>query len=515
MNDKLFSVSSVAIINLLGMVTGFLINSYLAYRFGASFETDAYLISSMVPAFFIYMMGFDSLKGLARTLFIDISFGRRSEDLSKVFSNLFNLTFVVGLLISIIAILISSLLVKLMAPGASDETHALAISLCRVMIPSILFIGLANLNTSILNMWHKFFFPSLAIFSQKVSILAFLIALCSVIGIHSAAIGMLVGSLVSLFVLSLAIFRSGIIKYSFCLDLRSPLLRDITRLFSPLLLLLLVMQVNGAVTQFLGSFFPQGTITRIGYAKTVASVMIPVVVTPVLSVYLNDLCGYMSKDRSEALIKCYNEAFRVLVLLLAMLITFQLSFSRDIVALLFRRGAFSGTDAAVTSQYYILFLIGIPFQSYGLLCNYLLLAAKRTDLILMVGIFTVCTNALVSTLLSWLIGSEGIVIGTSSSWLIHALIFHLQARKVILGQLLAGSWRWVLKLLCLLGFIYIVISYLWNPVHVDSMSDSWNNITNLLIGGGVVFLMFIALSVLLGIDEVRKVTSIARKRLFW
>jgi putative peptidoglycan lipid II flippase len=512
MKGRLLSISSVAVLNFFGMVAGFFVNSFLAYSFGAGFETDAYLIASMVPTFFVYMMGFDSLKGLARTLFIDVSKNRK-EGLSAAFCNLFNATLVAGVLISVIAFFLTPLIVKLLAPGSSDETHILATSLCKIMIPSIFLIALANLSSSILNMWNQFFLPSFGIFFQKVIIIFSIVAFCSIIGIYSAAIGMLVGAIFSLLIIMLPIFLSDKIIYSFKLDMSSAILKDFVKLFSPLIFLMLIMQVNSAVIQFLGSFYEQGTITKLNYAKSVASLIIPVIVTPVLSVYLNDFCTHVSEKDTAGLVQRYRFVYRVLLLFLGFVILLQFSFPKNIISILFQRGAFTANDVNATSLYYIIFLIGVPFQAYGLLANYLLLAAKRTDLILKVGIYTVCANLAFSTLLACAYGPVGIVIGASAAWFVHALVFHMQAKNIVQIPLLENCFKWTFKIFFLLLLILVGMLFIWHPVQFSNFDANWNNILNISLGGIVAMTFFVIFLIIFKVEEGLQAIKTTRRYL--
>ncbi len=509
--SKFFSVGSVSLFNILGIICGFLINTYLAYKFGAGEKTDAYMIAFSIPSLFIYLVGFDSIKGITRTIFVDLLNKSNLEEVALAFQELFNMIIVVGLIAVVFAVYSSDVIVKIIAPGVSSNVSIEASMLCKIMLPSVLFAGMANVLAAILNVWERFFFTSLALFVQKSVILLWVILFCGSLGIYSAAWGMLLGALFSLLVLFVSFKKITNISFKFVLNFKSPTVKEFITLFKPLFFLLLLMQVNNVLIQFLGSFYFHGTITQLGYGKTVASLILPVLVTPILSVYLNDLTRYASSGEIDRLVLTIQKIVRAVMFLLAIVLIIQICNTGPIISILFQRGAFNGADVNKTALFYSFFILGIPFQVYGLINNYALLALKRTDLILFVGVCTAITNVSMSYLLSKLIGAQGIALGAAISWVVYAGVFHLQLRKAVGRPLLVGNSVWFFKLIVVVIVLSAIGIRFIFPFSDNLLIPLITKMSYLFVRMVILILFFCVTTYIFGMKEIAVYTPVLGK----
>jgi len=177
---------------LLSRLFGFFREMVIANRFGATGETDAYLVAFSVPV------------GVAMAVAAGISAGfipvlnsylvqQDREDANKVANTLINIVFVVLALTVGAAMAGAPFLVRLLAPGFSGEALALTVEMIRIMFPALAFVSLMGIASGFLNSHRHFLFPALGPLIASVFIIGAAVILGPAMGIRGLAVGTLAG----------------------------------------------------------------------------------------------------------------------------------------------------------------------------------------------------------------------------------------------------------------------------------------------------------------------------------
>ena len=118
------SMSLVMIAALLSRFLGFLREMAIAYRFGVSMETDAYLVAMLLPTVLFYAFS-DALKNT----FISIFTSFKSEKDAPLFLNTLTFYLAAGLLLfSLLGVFLAPQIVLVLAPGLAGEAGRLAVA---------------------------------------------------------------------------------------------------------------------------------------------------------------------------------------------------------------------------------------------------------------------------------------------------------------------------------------------------------------------------------------------------
>ncbi len=139
-------------------VLGFLEKVLLARQFGTGPEVEAYLIAFSVP-FGLAIVLRDLLEPTLLPVFMRLSgrADRRAWRLAALIAT------VLGCGLIVVVILGSgtaSGLVHLLAPGFGAERNALTVRLLRLLMPALLFLGLANVTSTLLHAEKRFVLPA-------------------------------------------------------------------------------------------------------------------------------------------------------------------------------------------------------------------------------------------------------------------------------------------------------------------------------------------------------------------
>ncbi|WJH35161.1 hypothetical protein N6H14_03465 [Paenibacillus sp. CC-CFT747] len=130
----------VTIILGLGTMLALFREMVIAYQFGASSTTDAYLVAMIIPTLFI-----ESIKGSFTKTFITVFVYYRAQHKKKeswIMTNVVLSFFILGLtLLTLIAIIFTPAIVGTIAPNYFGELQELTINLTRYLLPTLFLEG--------------------------------------------------------------------------------------------------------------------------------------------------------------------------------------------------------------------------------------------------------------------------------------------------------------------------------------------------------------------------------------
>jgi putative peptidoglycan lipid II flippase len=151
----------VVLLNLLSRVLGFVRDAVIAREFGASGATDAYLVAYTLPYALQAVLGMAFVSVIVPVITTYLVKGEK-RTAWQVVSIVFNWVILILIALTAIGILAAPMLIKLLAPGFSLETHELTVVLTRIIFPSIIFMGAGMLLTGVLNASGIFGVPAFA-----------------------------------------------------------------------------------------------------------------------------------------------------------------------------------------------------------------------------------------------------------------------------------------------------------------------------------------------------------------
>ena len=162
----------------LAAALGLAFQSLLAYWFGAGAETDAYFMSLSIFAFLAKLLMLTQLKSLALPLYQRL---RRGDPAGAdaLAGGLFRLSLLALGALSAVALLAAPLLVDLLAPGYEGRMRELTVTLVRIRVPGLLFLGAITVGMAVLESRGRF---GVTVSAQKLVPAALSLALLLAVG---------------------------------------------------------------------------------------------------------------------------------------------------------------------------------------------------------------------------------------------------------------------------------------------------------------------------------------------
>jgi len=344
----------VSIIFAVSALLGFLREIVLAAYFGTSSEIDALLVAMLIPNFFLGLLGEASLGAAVVPVFLRYIAPQATPDQRRIVGSAFALISMVLVPLAAIAILLAPALAKIFAPGFSEDGLRLTALLMRIMLPSVLFLGLANFITGILHSFRRFGAAAASGVIWNLAIVVTTVPLAQRFGIVAPALGVLLGSMLQLAIMLPSLSKSGFLT-AFGLSFREPALARIWTVFWPILAGALLVQLMQIADKVIASFLPAGSIAALNYASRIAggpsrifAMAAAVVLFPSFAKDVSDETGDIAQRVARG--------FNVTALLTLPWAALFIALGTPIVAVLLQRGAF---DARAT------LVVALPLAVYS------------------------------------------------------------------------------------------------------------------------------------------------------
>lgn len=519
-NKGLFKVVSlIAIVTILSKVAGFARDLVVANAYGASLTSDAYFYAYQIPALALILLG--GLGGPFHTATIAV-FGKRlvdnkdsiPEHENKLLSSFVTITFVGFSILALLVGIYALPIIKIITPGATLELQELAAQLLVMMSPIIVIGGLVGIFYGVLNVYGKYFWPSLSPLLASIAIIVAVMGFGGMYGATALGIGTLIGSFGMLLCQLPDFFKTKFkIRPSFNFKLDG--FKKIGELLFPAMIGTTIGQANIYVDMFFVSGLPAGGWTSIVYANRLLQLPIGVLVTAMLVPIFPLFTEFVAKKDFDNLRKYAHLTVLSLWMISFPMLVFILLFSVDGIRVLLQRGLFDHNDTLMVSHALVFLSFSIiPYMARDTLTR-VFYAYDDSKTPLFVGMFAIVVNALMDWLLVGPFGVGGITLSTTIVTLVNMILLTILIRRKVKDISLRKMILPLVKI-TFASLVMAAVCYLANDLWVRFVPDSTllvllKLIILAFIGFGVYFLT----TVLVGLEEskrlVDKIASYSRK----
>jgi putative peptidoglycan lipid II flippase len=414
-------VQAAAIIslgNVLSRLLGLAREVVIADLFGASGYVSIFRVAAtLIQTLYDFLVG-----GLVSAALVPVfsEHAGRREDLWRLASTVFSGLALVLAAAVILLELLAPQVVWLLGPGYDPALQANAVQMVRLILPAVLFLGLAGILTGLLYSLKRFTYPAFttAAYNAAIILVAVLLTpfLPEAVRIYSLIVGILIGA-ASQVVLQLLGLRDAHLRWT--INLRHPALKQILRLYVPVVGGLVVSIIGVTIDRNLASRTGEQSLAWMQDATVLVQFPLGLVVTAISFAILPHLSGAGSGEEFRSTLALGLK----LVLLLILPATVGLFFlSAPIVGLLFQHGAFVSNDTLNTSRALQLYLIGLPFAAIDQPLVFAFYARKNTLTPNIVAVIGVAAYLLVALTLIQPFGMLGLVLANSAQLTVHAVV---------------------------------------------------------------------------------------------
>jgi putative peptidoglycan lipid II flippase len=480
-------IASAALIimvgNLASRLLGLVREQVMAWLFGATGATDAFVAASIVPT-----MVYDFLVGGAISAALVPVFVEAAEDEARLWRLVSAILSLAGLLLlgtATVLALSAEVLIGVLGAGFEPWQHAEAVAMVRVMMVAVVLQGLAGVLMAALYARNRFAVPSFApaVYNGAVILMAGL--LHGLLGVQALVVGVVLGAFGQL-VLQLVGLRP--LRYRPSLDLRLPEVRAILRLYAPVAAGLLVSFIGITIDRYLASQLEAGSMTVMAYATRLIQFPLGLVGTAtsmaVLPTLARHAAGLLGPD-AELERLGYRDTLRYgikIVLLLMIPATVGLAMlSEPLVRLLFEHQAFTSYDTARTATVFLFYAPQLPFTALDQVLIYAYYARRDTVTPVLVGVLSIGIYLVVALTTRDSLGVYGLALANTAQNSLHGLILLALIWRLLRGLDLPELLGYSARILLAASFM---AAALWSGAHLlqPALDQSLPGLIALLAG---------------------------------
>lgn len=430
----------VTLVLCLGYTVSFLKESVIANYFGAGASVDAYTIALQIPVVLFSFVAV-AIRSVVLPLYTDVRLNCGDSESREYISVLITILSVASLVFIILIFCLSPSVIKLFAPGFSDETNAEAALLLKILCPTILTTIISNICTSVLNVHGKFVLPSLAVLALNTTLIVAVLILHSWMGIASAAVGQVIGCSVEIVFLYL-LMRKHVSVY-FKLDLHNRHMITSMKMSLPVIWSTSLAEITAMINRIVASFLLVGSIAVLNYATKINSVFMSFFTTAIATIIYPMYAESAAKKDMSTLCNRVNKTLSAYVLFLIPMTCLIVCLKKEIIVAAFARGAFDMSAIDRTQELLGWLSLGLIFMGFRESLTKVFYSLKDTKIPAKNATMGFCVNIALACSLPFFMGVQGLAIATVvtaiviSMGLVHKL--HRAYNEIRLAELLNNT----------------------------------------------------------------------------
>ena len=490
---------TVLIINLISRLLGFVRDAVIAREFGASGATDAYLVAYTLPYSLQAILGMAFL-----TVMVPVVTGYflrgEEEEGWKVVSSMINGTALVLGVITVLGIIFAPQLIRIMAPGFSQEKVELTAYLSRIMFPSIVFMAIGMLLTGVLNAGKIFAVPAFAPAFANIIVILTVILLGAQYRIEGLAMGTLAG-FVGFLLIQIPSLAKIKFRYYFKFDYKHPVVGKLALAVVPVSLSIAVNQILLALNRFFASSLSEGSITALDFADRLMNLPLGIFVAAVSTAIFPVLAEEASRKEEGVFAQTVTRGLGAVTVAMLPAAMGLIVLSTPVIQLLFQRGAFDYEATRLTAIALSYFSLGLwPIGANTILTKaFYALGDLKTPLLY--GGVSIGVNIGLSFLLLPVLGHGGLALANSLAAVANMILLFVHLQKIIPSLKLLPLVDTTLKSLAAALIMAVVVFFLTQATNGFAAASTKALLIQVILASGIGALVYFGLVLVLQVDE--------------
>ncbi|MEG0844242.1 MAG: murein biosynthesis integral membrane protein MurJ [Romboutsia sp.] len=418
MNKLVKATTILFLITILSKFFGFFRETILVSIYGASMISDAYITSMKIPSTLFAIIA-SALSTTFIPIFCDIDKNEGKEKSLKFANNVFNIVILLSLFLAIIGFIFAEPLVKVFAIDFDGEKLKLTVQFTKIMVFSMIFIGLNSMMTCWLQIKEKYHIPGLMGFPYNIIIIASILISVKV-DIEILAIGTLL-AIISQFLFQLPYASKCGYKYELYVNFKDENIKKIIYLLLPVIIGVGVGEINGIIDGTLASTLGDGIITVLNSANKLNDFVTGLFIATIISV-IYPILSKLSQSNEKEFKKIIIQSINILLLLLIPISIGAIVLSVPVVRVVFERGKFDYNSTILTAQALKYYAIGITAGGITTVLNRVFYSMQDTKTPMINSVISIIINIVLNLILINYMGHRGLALATSISAIIRVIL---------------------------------------------------------------------------------------------
>lgn len=475
----------IMICTIISKVLGFGRELALAYFYGASSISDAYLISLTIPGVIFSFIGTGIATGFI-PIYTDILNNKSEKEANIYMNNIINILLVVSTIIIAVTLLFTEEIVKLFAAGFNGDTLKLTMEFTKIYIFGIYFSGIIHIFTGFLQINNKFTIPSMigVVFN-------ILVIVAIIIGAKSnnyiIIVGTLIAKIIEVIIIIPYVYKQRY-RYKFILTFKDENIKKMIYLSIPLILGVSVNQINVLVDRTIASSISIGGISALNYANRLNLFIQGVFVMSIATAMYPNISKMASENNIEGLKDRIFSAISAINILVVPCTIGAIIFSKEIVEILFGRGAFSSDAIKMTSIALVYYSIGMIGFGLREILSRLFYSMQDTKTPMINAAIAMGLNIILNIILAKKLGIGGLALATSISAIVCTILLMINLRVKIGKFDTIGMLKSFSKIIIASIIMGVISKYIYLNIF-NIFNQNISLIMSIIIGASVYFII--------------------------
>lgn len=510
-NKTAKTVFIIIVFTVVSKVLGYVREALIAAKFGSGIETDTFFIALSAVTLVINMIT-KAVNTTTIPVLSEVEAAEGKEGKNRHANNLVNITLMFSVLLVALAWVFAPLLLKVLAYGFKGEQHAYAIKLLRIGLFSILFTGIMGVFRGYLQSETSFWESALTSLPFNFVYIIFLLLLSGKYGITGLMVANVFAVLAQLLIQVPGLIRVRY-KYSLGFDLKDRYVKKVFSLLPPILISIVINDINVMVDTALASTLVTGSISALKYASRINNMVTGIFVSAIITVVFPLLSQEAHRDNYDRFKNVVAQGINSILLIIIPAAVGIMVLAHPIVKVAFERGAF---DAQATNMtvgaltFYAIGLIGIALKSF---VNRIFYSLQDTRTPMINGLITVGINVVFNFILIKFMAHRGLALATAIASIVSTIILLWSLKKKIGNLGFTSSIITGLKSLIAAGIMGVVIYLLHNPLRSVIGGGSIGGLVTLTITISIGALVYTLGVYLLRVKEISWLLGIVKRKL--
>jgi len=502
----------IALFSILSRLLGLFRDRLLSSTFGAGQTLDAYYAAFRLPDLIFNTLILGALSSAFIPIFLKY-WNRNKEEAWRITNSVFNILFLIVLVLGLIAFVFAPSVVKYLVPGFDLGTQSLTISFTRIMLIGILFFTCSNIASSVLNSFRRFLAYSLAPLMYNLGIIfgiVFLVPKTS-LGLNGLAWGVVLGAAGHFLIQVPALLKTGY-RWQPIIKSHKAIKRIIT-LMLPRCFALAVSQLNFVVTTIIASTITIGAVAIYSLAFNLFNVPIGIFgISLAISIFPVLSKSFAIGDKKTFVLQLSKTICRILYLIIP-ITAIYLALRTQIVRLILGAGVFSWRDTVLTANALGFFSISLLAQSLIPLFSKAFYATHNTLTPVKIAVVSFIVNIIGCLVLGSLMGISGLALAFSLASFVNLILLYYFFHKKALAlpnKNIGGSFLRAIGLSLVMLIVVQISKGLFGSL-VDMQTFIGVSIQT-VIAGTAGLLFYFVVSLLLHFPEVEIITQFLKRK---
>lgn len=399
----------------------------LAYVYGATPVSDAYIVAFSIPTIIFAGIGSAMLTSYISS-YARIR-QRNPKRLRRFTDSVITMVIIISLVIMTVFWLFKRPIVRLFAMGFEDEVLNIAVSLAQVIIISLLPIGIYFILQGYLQIHGSYFAVGMVSAPLNICVISSLF-LSEYYGQGVLGWGVVAGYCAS-FLMLYAAAKQHRFSYRPNFRFNTPEIRRLLVVVLPIFLGKAITELNTMIDRTIASVLPSGSVSALSYGNRIIGFVTAVFVISVTTAAFPQMSRLSAMKSHRKLKRTFTRSVGLMSLMVLPISAGVILFSGEIVAMLFQRGAFTAFDTQRTAEVVAYYALGLIFFSIKEVTLSMFYAIEDTVTPTVNSIAAILINIIFNLLLIEKMAHKGLALATTiSGGLTLVMLLVILRRKI-------------------------------------------------------------------------------------